>query len=159
MRDEVPSPIRRWCGTQLIESGEDQETNPGIYGRALAQWLAEKLPAFGWRVNGCIAEDFGRLVEVEDSKFRLFVACASGHDGVDSWQAFTFVEGGGLLGVFAGAEKQQLADRLLAKGEAGQHAAPGGVAEGTKHDVQLGRIILNHVVEYGDAKFDCQPSG
>jgi hypothetical protein len=96
-----------------IEPGEDEETNPGIYGRALAQWLATQLPAFGWRVKGCIAEDFGRLVEVEDPKFRLFVACASGHDGDDSWQAFTFAEGGGLLGAFAKSEKQLLADRLL----------------------------------------------
>jgi hypothetical protein len=64
-------------------------------------------------VKGCIAEDFGRLVEVDDPKFRLFVACASGHDGPNSWQAFTFAEGGGILGVFAKSEKQQLADRLL----------------------------------------------
>jgi len=96
-----------------IEPGEDGETNPGIYGRALAQWLATQLPTFGWRVKGCIAEDFGRLVEVEDPKFRLFVACASGHDGADSWQAFTFAEGGGILGAFAKSEKQRLADRLL----------------------------------------------
>jgi len=96
-----------------IEPGEDDETNPGIYGRALAQWLATQLPEFGWRVKGCIAEDFGRLVEVEDPKFRLFVACASGHDGTDSWQASTFVEGGGILGVFAKSEKLRLADRLL----------------------------------------------
>jgi hypothetical protein len=96
-----------------IEAGEDEETNPGIYGRALAQWLATQLQTLGWRVKGCIAEDFGRLVEVEDSRFRLFVACASDHDGADSWQVFTFAEGGGLLGVFAKSAKQQLADRLL----------------------------------------------
>jgi hypothetical protein len=96
-----------------IEAGEDEETNPGIYGRALAQWLATQLPTFGWRVKSCIAEDFGRVVEVEDSRFRAFVACASGHDGADSWQAFTFVEGGGFSGMFAKSKKQHLADRLL----------------------------------------------
>ena len=94
-------------------AGEDEETNPGIYGRALAQWLAAQLPTFGWRVKRCIAEDFGRLVEVEDPRFRLYVACANGHDGDDSWQAFTFAEGGGLFGMFSKSEKQQLADRLL----------------------------------------------
>jgi hypothetical protein len=51
---------------------------------------------------------------VEDPRFRLYVACANGHDGDDSWQAFTFAEGGGLLGMFAKTEKLQLADRLLA---------------------------------------------
>jgi hypothetical protein len=96
-----------------IEPGEDEETNPGIFGRAFAQWLATQLPTLGWRVKGCIAEDFGRLVEIEDSKFRLFVACANGHDGEDSWQAFTFAEGGGFLGMFAKSDKQRLADRLL----------------------------------------------
>jgi hypothetical protein len=96
-----------------IEPGEDDEINPGIFGRAFAQWLATQLPALGWRVKGCIAEDFGRLVEVEDSKFRLFVACANGQDGEDSWQAYTFAEGGGLLGIFAKSDKQRLADRLL----------------------------------------------
>jgi hypothetical protein len=96
-----------------IEAGEDEEASPGIYGRALAQWLTTQLPTFGWRVKGCIAEDFGRLVEVEDSRFRVFVACASGHDGADSWQAFALVEGGELSGVFAKSAKQQLADRLL----------------------------------------------
>ena len=107
-----------------IEPGEDNETNPGIFGRALAQWLAVQLPAFGWRVKGCVAEDFGRLVEVEDPKFRLFVACASGHDGADSWQAFTFAEGGGLLGLLSKSEKQRLADRLLSDVERALRSDP-----------------------------------
>lgn len=81
-----------------IEPGEDDETNPGIFGRAFAQWLAKHLPPLGWHVKGCIAEDFGRLVEVEDPKFRLFVACANGHDGEGSWQAFAFAEGGRASG-------------------------------------------------------------
>ena len=98
----------------IVEPGEDAETNPGIFGRALAAWLAEQLPALGWRTKGCIAEDFGRIVEVEHPSFRLFVACANGHDGDDSWRAFTFAEGGGIRGIFAGAAKQEAADKLLA---------------------------------------------
>ena len=45
-------------------------------------------------MKGCIAEDFGRLVEIDHPKFRLFVACTNGHDGKNSWQVFTFAEGG-----------------------------------------------------------------
>ncbi len=96
-----------------IEPGEDEETNPGIYGRALSQWLAAQLPTFGWNVKGCIAEDFGRLVEIDHPKFRLFVACTNGLDGKNSWQVFTFAEGGGILGIFAKPERQRLADQLL----------------------------------------------
>jgi hypothetical protein len=107
-----------------IEPGEDEQTNPGIYGRALSRWLAEQLPGLGWRVKGCIAEDFGRLVEVDHPKFRLFVACANGHEGDDSWQAFTFVEGGGVFGALAKTEKRQLADRLLRDVERALQADP-----------------------------------
>ena len=28
-----------------VMPGEDEETNPGIYGKALAQWLADRLRA------------------------------------------------------------------------------------------------------------------
>jgi len=97
-----------------IEPGEDEEVNPGIYGRQISNWLAEQLPTSGWRVTGTIAEDFGRLVGVEHEKFRLYVACANGHDGELSWQVFAFAEGGGLRGMFAKPEKARIADRLLA---------------------------------------------
>lgn len=130
--------IQVWSSRFAIEPGEDDETNPGIYGRAFAQWLAMHLPTLGWRVRGCIAEDFGRLVEVEDAKFRVFVACANGHDGADCWQAFTFVEGGGILGLLAKAEKQQLADRLLSDVERVLRDDPG------TRDIRLEAAQLNH---------------
>ena len=96
-----------------IEPGEDKEVNPGIYGRQLSEWIAAQLPAFGWQVTDTFPEDFGRLVAVEHPKFRLYVACANGHEGEQSWQVFTFVEGGGFRGLFAKPEKARIADQLL----------------------------------------------
>jgi len=96
-----------------IEPGEDTEVNPGIYGRQIAEWLAGQLSARGWHVTGTIAEDFGRLVGVKHQKFHAYVACANGHDGEQSWQVFTFVEGGGFRGMFAKAEKAEIANRLF----------------------------------------------
>lgn len=60
--------------TPLLESessafavipGEGEETNPGIYGKALAQWLAGQLRAAGFSPGEVIAEDFGWCVPVE----------------------------------------------------------------------------------------------
>jgi hypothetical protein len=38
-----------WVETSFfeIEPGEDADTNPGIYGRAFANWTAERLKAHG----------------------------------------------------------------------------------------------------------------
>ena len=107
-----------------IEPDEDEEVNPGIYGRQFSNWLATELPAFGWRVTDTFPEDFGRLVEVEHPRFRVYVACGSGHDGEQSWQAFTFVEGGGLRGMFAKPEKTRIADQLLADVERALRSDP-----------------------------------
>jgi hypothetical protein len=54
-----------------VEPGEDKETNPGIYGKALAAWVAEKLQARGVPVGDVIAEDFGRVVIVRGAPFLL----------------------------------------------------------------------------------------
>ena len=73
--------------------GEDEETNPGIYGKALAQWLAERLRAAGVAAGDVIAEDFGWCVPVAAGPHPLYVACASTETS-DRWQVFVFAEGG-----------------------------------------------------------------
>jgi hypothetical protein len=57
--------------------GEDEETNPRIYGKALARWLAEQLRAAGFCPGEVIAEDFGWCVPVNSEPHSLHVACAS----------------------------------------------------------------------------------
>jgi hypothetical protein len=75
-----------------IAPGEDDETNPGIYGKALASWLAEQLRAAGVPARDVIAEDFGWCIRVESAPHRLYVASASEEPGC--WQLFAFAEGG-----------------------------------------------------------------
>jgi len=43
----------------VVVAGEDEQTNPGIYGKALAQWLAQQLRARGFAPGWVIPEDFG----------------------------------------------------------------------------------------------------
>ena len=77
-----------------IEQGEDEHTNPGIFGKALAQWLSEQLRATGIPVGEIIAEDFGWCVPVESKPHRLYVACASAEEEPNHWRVFAFAQRG-----------------------------------------------------------------
>ena len=79
-----------------IAPGEDEQTNPGIYGRALAEWVGDRLREQGLPAEPVIAEDFGWCVPVRLAPHAVYVACASGEESPDSgrWQLFVFAEGG-----------------------------------------------------------------
>jgi hypothetical protein len=77
----------------VVEPGEDTETNPGIYGRALASWVADKLQAHGISVDGgIVAEDFGRCMMVRRRPFMLWVACSNADGSSTRWQMFIALE-------------------------------------------------------------------
>jgi len=94
-----------------VEPGEDGETNPGIYGRSLASWVARQLQGRGVPVEGTIAEDFGRCVLVKRKPFMLWVGCASLDGRKDHWQMFIALERG-FIGRFWGGRD---AERALAQ--------------------------------------------
>ena len=93
------------------ESDEESETNPGLFGKALAAWLAARLGESGYAVDGEVAEDFGRLVQLKHSRFRTYVACCSTDESATEWRVFGIVEGGGL---FAKTEKAAVLEKLSA---------------------------------------------
>lgn len=71
---------------------EDKLTNPGIFGRSLAEWMANELPTYGYRALGeVIPEDFAWCVPVEAADCELYVACTNADDG---WQAYVFADCG-----------------------------------------------------------------
>ncbi|MGH7484075.1 MAG: hypothetical protein ACREMY_00550 [bacterium] len=86
-----------------VAPGEDEETNPGVYGKALAQWLTEQLRAAGFSVGHVIPEDFGWCVTVGSEP--LYVACASTGERPDQWRVFAFSEGG-VMARFLGKDKR-----------------------------------------------------
>lgn len=63
-----------------IEPDEDAETNPLIYGRALANWLAASLRDEGIEVDDVFPEDWGWCVMVKRTPFRLWIGCGNVHD-------------------------------------------------------------------------------
>jgi hypothetical protein len=46
-----------------VTPGEDQETNPGIFGRALASWVSEQLIGEGFNAGSVIAEDLAGVCQ------------------------------------------------------------------------------------------------
>src|SRR5262245_13931968 len=87
--------------------GEDDETNPGIFGRGLSEWLAEQLRGAGYEVKRLVAEGFGRLLEVAQPGCKLYVAASSTDETATEWRVFAFAEFGffaKLKGASSGVE-------------------------------------------------------
>ena len=88
------SPILTFSSSAFpIAPGEDAETNPGIYGKSLAQWLSQQLGTRGLACGEAFAEDFGWCVGVKAGDRGVHVVCASGETS-DTWQVFCFTERG-----------------------------------------------------------------
>ena len=95
-----------------IEPNEDCDTNPGIFGRSLANWIgSELLPDFSPEL--VIAEDFGWLVPIPHSKHRMYVACSSTGESASEWRAFVFVEGGLVARLLGGDGRAESARELF----------------------------------------------
>lgn len=62
--------------------GEEDEVNPGIWGKRLAEYLEQHLPSHGLLVRGILPEDWGWVVQLEHEPFNLWLGCACyGDDG------------------------------------------------------------------------------
>lgn len=77
-----PDPISYWFTSDLfqIEPGEDEETNPRMYGKQLSAWIRQKLVEIGYEPEDVIPEDFGWLVLCSRDPYSLGVVCVSFKD-------------------------------------------------------------------------------
>ena len=68
-----------WFKSSLfeVESGEDEETNPRMYGRQLATWLRSKFVLLGYDVEEVIPEDWGWCVMCQRDPYSLFIGCVN----------------------------------------------------------------------------------
>jgi hypothetical protein len=78
-----------------IIPGEDEETNPGCYGKSLALWLVEKLKARHFAIESMEPEDFGWCVTIvcaDDPACRIWLLCGN-TDGKEgrSWMVWSAV--------------------------------------------------------------------
>lgn len=76
-----------------IEAGEDADTNPGVFGRSLANYLAAQMQERGWSVKGVLPEDFGYCVMLARKPLLLWIGCGNRGGRTDEWIAFAAAEG------------------------------------------------------------------
>jgi hypothetical protein len=67
-----------WIESTLFEPGpdEDAETNPGIFGKKFAEWIAETLQRSGYATE-IVTEDWGWCVVCARKPFLLWVGCGN----------------------------------------------------------------------------------
>ena len=70
--------------------GEEEQINPGLWGKRLAEYLVEKLAEKGIETEEIIAEDWGWYIPVRNEGFRLALCC--GHQDGDDDQFLCFTD-------------------------------------------------------------------
>ncbi len=88
------SPLLEFESAAFAVTPGEERTNPGIFGKALAEWIAQELRVHGVGNAEVIPEDFGWCVPLESNPHKLYVACASAEEAPNRWRVFVFAEGG-----------------------------------------------------------------
>jgi len=70
--------------------GEEEQINPGLWGKRLAEYLVQKLAEKGIQTGDLVAEDWGWYIPVQNDGFNLAVCC--GHQNGDSDEFLCFTE-------------------------------------------------------------------
>jgi hypothetical protein len=100
------------CEDFVATAGEDHETNPGVFGRSLAQWLAVRLHAAGFPAGAVFAEDFGWCIPMGAKPHALYVVCEGNGDA--QWRVFAFAEGGLLARLLGKDRRAESLDEVFA---------------------------------------------
>jgi hypothetical protein len=108
--------LQIWAHTSFfrVEPGEDEQTNPGCYGRAFANWVAEKLKGRGESVHEVLAEDWGWCVMLKRRPYLLWIGCSNRGGRTDEWGAFVVAELRVFQRLFRRLDTQPAIDRLQA---------------------------------------------
>ena len=69
--------------------GEEEQINPGLWGKRLAEYLAQKLAEKGIVIEEMVAEDWGWYVQVRNEGFRLALCCGHQNGDDDEFVCFT----------------------------------------------------------------------
>jgi len=67
------------------DQGEDEEVNPGIYGKKLAMWLNDELPKYGIDSNRIYAEDWGWEIDISTDNIRRFIGVRNVDETDNEW--------------------------------------------------------------------------
>lgn len=70
--------------------GEEEQINPGLWGKRLAEYLVRKLAEKGIETEEIVAEDWGWYIPVRNDGFRLALCC--GRQGGDDEEFLCFTD-------------------------------------------------------------------
>ncbi len=68
--------------------GEEEQINPGRYGRRLAEFLSAELSTRGFEVDGVRAEDWGWRIDLRHNAFALWIGCGNSDEQEDGFLCF-----------------------------------------------------------------------
>lgn len=118
-----------WIKTDFfgIEPGEDAATNPGRFGKSMANWLAEKfVESKIFQGAEVLSEDWGWCVMLQRKPFPLWVGCGNRFDTTDEWGAFVTAEPGFFYKIRHGADVRRAVDESFKMLNEHLHALPDG---------------------------------
>jgi hypothetical protein len=69
--------------------GEEEQINPGLWGKRLAEYFVEKLKETGIETEEIIAEDWGWYIPIKNEGFRLAICCGHQDGDPDEFLCFT----------------------------------------------------------------------
>jgi hypothetical protein len=69
--------------------GEEEQINPGLWGKRLAEYLVSKLSEKGIKAGDICAEDWGWYIPVPNEGFRLAIGCGHQYGEEDVFLCFT----------------------------------------------------------------------
>jgi len=69
--------------------GEEEQINPGLWGKRLAEYLVENLSKKGVQTREIVMEDWGWYIPVENEGFRLAICCGHQDGDADQFLCFT----------------------------------------------------------------------
>ena len=68
--------------------GEEQQVNPGRWGRRLAEFLRDNLRKEGFQAQELVAEDWGWMLPIENDQFPLWIGCGNYEEYADGFLCF-----------------------------------------------------------------------
>lgn len=69
--------------------GEEDQINPGLWGRKLAEYLVEKLADLDIETEDIVAEDWGYYLPIRNEGFELAICCGHQDGEDDEFLCFT----------------------------------------------------------------------
>ena len=69
--------------------GEEEQINPGLWGKRLAEYLVQKLSEKGIKTRSSIPEDWGWYIPLDNAGFRLAICCGHQYGDADEFLCFT----------------------------------------------------------------------